>query len=172
MVLDPLRIMPAILNDRSKSPEDSTPNHNTMVFISGMGRIILHLKKPKMNTTCRALTLSSTDIFVQETDPKPPLCTKLLDSFKEKLQMAYNASGGQRVHVISHSFGGLLVKCFIALHPEETVKYIRKWITIGTPFQESCISAAWVHKQKLTHNARTHTHTHSYILYTQASELI
>ncbi|XP_076887841.1 phospholipase A(1) LCAT3-like [Bidens hawaiensis] len=58
-----------------------------------------------------------------------------IDGLKEKLEAAYNASGGRKVNLISHSMGGLLVSCFISLHSDVFAKYVNKWITIATPFQ-------------------------------------
>ncbi|KAI3517859.1 hypothetical protein L1887_17080 [Cichorium endivia] len=58
-----------------------------------------------------------------------------MDGLKEKLETAYKASGGRKVNLISHSMGGLLVSCFISLHSDVFSKYVKKWITIATPFQ-------------------------------------
>ncbi|GFZ11344.1 lecithin:cholesterol acyltransferase 3 [Actinidia rufa] len=41
---------------------------------------------------------------------------KLINGLKEKLEIAYKASGGRKVNIISHSMGGLLVMCFMSLH--------------------------------------------------------
>ncbi|XP_020572898.1 phospholipase A(1) LCAT3 [Phalaenopsis equestris] len=60
---------------------------------------------------------------------------KAMDGLKMKLKTAYKASGGQKVNVISHSMGGLLVQCFMYLHKDVFAKYVNKWITIATPFQ-------------------------------------
>ncbi|KAL2941439.1 Phospholipase A(1) LCAT3 [Bienertia sinuspersici] len=43
---------------------------------------------------------------------------KLMDGLKVKLETAYKASGGRQVNLISHSMGGVLVKCFMALYPD------------------------------------------------------
>ncbi|XP_024990820.1 phospholipase A(1) LCAT3 isoform X2 [Cynara cardunculus var. scolymus] len=58
-----------------------------------------------------------------------------MDGLKEKLETAYKAAGGRKVNLISHSMGGLLVSCFISLHSDVFSKYVKKWITIATPFQ-------------------------------------
>ncbi|KAL5703048.1 phospholipase A1 [Ranunculus cassubicifolius] len=58
-----------------------------------------------------------------------------MDGLKVKLSTAYKASGGRKVNIISHSMGGLLVKCFLSLHHKVFVKYVKKWITIACPFQ-------------------------------------
>ncbi|KAG0498033.1 hypothetical protein HPP92_002724 [Vanilla planifolia] len=54
---------------------------------------------------------------------------------KIKLQTSYKASGGKKVNIISHSMGGLLVRCFMYLHNDIFVKYVNKWICIACPFQ-------------------------------------
>lgn len=41
---------------------------------------------------------------------------KLMDGLKEKLEVAYKASGGRKVNIISHSMGGLLVMSFMSLN--------------------------------------------------------
>ncbi|EPS69815.1 hypothetical protein M569_04944, partial [Genlisea aurea] len=60
---------------------------------------------------------------------------QLLDGLQQKLETAYEASGGRKVNIISHSMGGILVSCFISLRSEVFSKYVNKWITIATPFQ-------------------------------------
>ena len=49
-----------------------------------------------------------------------------MDRLKVKLQTMYEACGGRKVDVITHSMGGLVVKSFLALHRE--VKDI--WLTV------------------------------------------
>jgi len=41
-----------------------------------------------------------------------------MDQFAEKLELIYNAAGGKKIDLISHSMGGLLVKCFMTLHSD------------------------------------------------------
>jgi pimeloyl-ACP methyl ester carboxylesterase len=41
-----------------------------------------------------------------------------MDRFAEKLELIYNAAGGKKIDLISHSMGGLLVKCFMTLHSD------------------------------------------------------
>ncbi|KAL9263105.1 Phospholipase A(1) LCAT3-like protein [Drosera capensis] len=43
---------------------------------------------------------------------------KSMKGLKAKLETAYKASGGRKVNIISHSMGGLLVSCFLSLHPD------------------------------------------------------
>ena len=44
-----------------------------------------------------------------------------MDSFAKKLESVYKASGEKKINVISHSMGGLLVKCFMSLHSDVCV---------------------------------------------------
>uniref|UniRef100_A0A803KMM5 Uncharacterized protein n=1 Tax=Chenopodium quinoa TaxID=63459 RepID=A0A803KMM5_CHEQI len=60
---------------------------------------------------------------------------KLMDGLKAKLETAYKASGGRQINLISHSMGGVLVKCFMVLYPDTFSKYVNKWICIACPFQ-------------------------------------
>lgn len=41
-----------------------------------------------------------------------------LERLAAQLELAYNASGGKKITIISHSMGGLLVKCFMCLHSD------------------------------------------------------
>ena len=41
-----------------------------------------------------------------------------MDRLAKKLESVYNASGGKKINIISHSMGGLLVKCFMCLHSD------------------------------------------------------
>lgn len=45
-----------------------------------------------------------------------------MEAMKEKLKMMYEVSGGKKVNIVSHSMGGLIVKCFLALYPEVTAE--------------------------------------------------
>ncbi|XP_052202136.1 lecithin-cholesterol acyltransferase-like 4 [Diospyros lotus] len=58
-----------------------------------------------------------------------------LDSLAAKLESVYNASGGKKINIISHSMGGLLVKCFMCLRSDIFEKYVKNWIAIAAPFQ-------------------------------------
>ncbi|XP_048438716.1 lecithin-cholesterol acyltransferase-like 4 [Pyrus x bretschneideri] len=58
-----------------------------------------------------------------------------LDRLAAKLEAVYNASGGKKITIITHSMGGLLVKCFMCLHSDVFEKYVNKWIAIAAPFQ-------------------------------------
>ncbi|KAJ4779685.1 Lecithin-cholesterol acyltransferase-like 1 [Rhynchospora pubera] len=58
-----------------------------------------------------------------------------LTGLKAKLETAYKASGGRKVTLITHSMGGLLVRCFLALYSDVFAKYVKKWISIACPFQ-------------------------------------
>lgn len=41
-----------------------------------------------------------------------------MEKFKVKLESMYEASGGKKANIVSHSMGGILVKSFLALHPD------------------------------------------------------
>eukprot|EP00262_Sarcandra_glabra_P017622 TRINITY_DN6080_c0_g1_i1.p1 TRINITY_DN6080_c0_g1~~TRINITY_DN6080_c0_g1_i1.p1 ORF type:complete len:536 (-),score=86.36 TRINITY_DN6080_c0_g1_i1:97-1704(-) len=58
-----------------------------------------------------------------------------LDLFSAKLESAYTSSGGKKLTIISHSMGGLLVKCFMCLHSDVFEKYVKSWIAIAAPFR-------------------------------------
>lgn len=58
-----------------------------------------------------------------------------LDRFSAKLDLIYKASGGKKINIISHSMGGLLVKCFMSLHTDVFEKYVKNWIAVAAPFQ-------------------------------------
>ncbi|KAL5975735.1 Lecithin-cholesterol acyltransferase-like 4 [Asimina triloba] len=58
-----------------------------------------------------------------------------LDLFSAKLESVYTASGGKKINIITHSMGGLLVKCFMCLHSEVFEKYVQSWIAIAAPFR-------------------------------------
>lgn len=47
-----------------------------------------------------------------------------LDRLAAKLEAVYNASGGKKINIISHSMGGLLVKCFMCLHSDVRLLHI------------------------------------------------
>jgi triacylglycerol esterase/lipase EstA (alpha/beta hydrolase family) len=49
------------------------------------------------------------------------MCCRLgetMERMKVKLQTMFEASGGRKVDIITHSMGGLVVKSFLALHFE------------------------------------------------------
>ncbi|XP_050233778.1 lecithin-cholesterol acyltransferase-like 4 [Mercurialis annua] len=58
-----------------------------------------------------------------------------LERFAKKLELVYKASGGKKINIISHSMGGLLVKCFMSLHSDIFEKYVKNWIAIAAPFR-------------------------------------
>ncbi|KAL6601260.1 hypothetical protein ACP70R_044480 [Stipagrostis hirtigluma subsp. patula] len=60
---------------------------------------------------------------------------KAMDGLRAKLETAYKTSGGKKVNVISHSMGGLLVRCFMSMNCDVFAKYVNKWICIACPFQ-------------------------------------
>nr|KJB68839.1 hypothetical protein B456_011G158600 [Gossypium raimondii] len=48
-----------------------------------------------------------------------------LDRLAAKLESVNKASGGKKINIISHSMGGLLVKCFMGLHSDVFEKYVK-----------------------------------------------
>ncbi|KVH92020.1 Lecithin:cholesterol/phospholipid:diacylglycerol acyltransferase [Cynara cardunculus var. scolymus] len=68
-----------------------------------------------------------------------------MDRLAAKLDAIYTASGGKKINVITHSMGGLLLKCFMSLHSDVKSmllslllifeKYVKNWIAIAAPFQ-------------------------------------
>ncbi|PKI56837.1 lecithin-cholesterol acyltransferase-like 4 [Punica granatum] len=58
-----------------------------------------------------------------------------LERLAAKVEFIYNASGGKKINIISHSMGGLLVKCFMCLHSDIFEKYVKSWVAIAAPFQ-------------------------------------
>ncbi|XP_068657048.1 lecithin-cholesterol acyltransferase-like 4 [Aristolochia californica] len=58
-----------------------------------------------------------------------------MDRFSAKLESVYTSSGCKKINIITHSMGGLLVKCFMALHTNVFEKYVKSWIAIAAPFQ-------------------------------------
>ncbi|KAG0544434.1 hypothetical protein BDA96_02G275300 [Sorghum bicolor] len=60
---------------------------------------------------------------------------KAMAGLRTKLETAYKTSGGKKVNLISHSMGGLLVRCFMSMNPDVFTKYVNKWICIACPFQ-------------------------------------
>ncbi|GKV36873.1 hypothetical protein SLEP1_g44959 [Rubroshorea leprosula] len=58
-----------------------------------------------------------------------------LKHLAEKLESVYEASGGKKINIITHSMGGLLVKCFMCLHSDIFEKYVKNWIAIAAPFR-------------------------------------
>ncbi|EYU31717.1 hypothetical protein MIMGU_mgv1a004228mg [Erythranthe guttata] len=58
-----------------------------------------------------------------------------LDRLASKLESVYTASGGKKINIISHSMGGLLIKCFMTLHSDIFEKYVKNWIAIAAPFR-------------------------------------
>ncbi|PWA90385.1 DNAse I-like superfamily protein [Artemisia annua] len=58
-----------------------------------------------------------------------------MDRLAAKLEAIYTASGEKKDKRITHSMGGLLVKCFMSLHNDIFEKYVKSWIAIAAPFQ-------------------------------------
>lgn len=58
-----------------------------------------------------------------------------LDKFAVKLESIFTSSGGRKINLVTHSMGGLLVRCFLSLHGDVFEKYVQNWIAIAAPFQ-------------------------------------
>ncbi|KAG4917514.1 hypothetical protein JHK85_055795 [Glycine max] len=58
-----------------------------------------------------------------------------MDRLAAKLESIYNAAGGKKINIITHSMGGLLVKCFMCLQSDIFEKYVKNWVAICAPFQ-------------------------------------
>lgn len=69
-----------------------------------------------------------------------------MDKLAAKLESVYNAAGGKKINVITHSMGGLLVKCFMCLRSDIFEKYVKNWIAIAAPFQGApgCIYSSFL----------------------------
>ncbi|KAK4368310.1 hypothetical protein RND71_012102 [Anisodus tanguticus] len=55
-----------------------------------------------------------------------------MDCFAQKLESIHTASGGKKINIISHSMGGLLVKCFMALH-SDLIECPSIYVLMGCP---------------------------------------
>lgn len=44
------------------------------------------------------------------------------DRLAAKLEAIYTASGGKKINIITHSMGGLLVKCFMSLRTDVKIQ--------------------------------------------------
>lgn len=60
--------------------------------------------------------------------------TRHVDALMAKLQHMQRLNNGKRVDVITHSMGGLIMKSFMALHPQEYEQCVRSWVALGAPF--------------------------------------
>jgi triacylglycerol esterase/lipase EstA (alpha/beta hydrolase family) len=49
-----------------------------------------------------------------------------MERLRKKLETIFEASGGKKVDIVSHSMGGLLVKSFLALHHEVKISFTLK----------------------------------------------
>ncbi|KAI4370888.1 hypothetical protein MLD38_019185 [Melastoma candidum] len=61
--------------------------------------------------------------------------SETMERLAAKLELVYKESGGKKINIITHSMGGLLVKCFMCLHSEIFEKYVKSWIAIAAPFR-------------------------------------
>lgn len=56
-----------------------------------------------------------------------------LDRLAAKLESVYTASGGRKINIISHSMGGLLMKCFMSLRAD-VMLFLCSWIALFSIF--------------------------------------
>ncbi|KAA6385671.1 MAG: putative Lecithin:cholesterol acyltransferase 3 [Streblomastix strix] len=61
----------------------------------------------------------------------------IMDPLKDRIEAAFKSCGNQKIDIISHSQGGLVFRTLVALHPEFVGAHVKRWITIGSPFQGS-----------------------------------
>ncbi|KAA6393865.1 MAG: putative phospholipase A1 [Streblomastix strix] len=59
----------------------------------------------------------------------------IMNPLIDRIKSAYESCGGKKIDIISHSMGGLVFRTFCQLYPELVTKYVRRWITIASPFQ-------------------------------------
>jgi pimeloyl-ACP methyl ester carboxylesterase len=57
-----------------------------------------------------------------------------VDALARLVERAFNASGGQKVHLVAHSMGNLPTKLYLALCPEHASRYVASWTALGPPF--------------------------------------
>jgi triacylglycerol esterase/lipase EstA (alpha/beta hydrolase family) len=50
-----------------------------------------------------------------------------MQRLRKKLETIFEASGGKKVDIVSHSMGGLLVKSFLTLHHEVKISFTLKF---------------------------------------------
>jgi pimeloyl-ACP methyl ester carboxylesterase len=65
---------------------------------------------------------------------------KEFDNITNTINQALAASGQQKVAIVAHSQGGLLIKSYLLAHPEMESK-IDRFITLGTPFLGAAMAA-------------------------------
>ncbi|GJV00679.1 lecithin-cholesterol acyltransferase-like 4 protein, partial [Tanacetum coccineum] len=70
------------------------------------------------------------------------------DRLAAKLEAIYTTSGEKKIDVVTHSMGGLLVKCVMSLHNDIFEKYVKSWIAIAAPFQEIAATGIWDKSQR------------------------
>ena len=94
-----------------------------------MVKYITHIIKCHNNVLARVSTYNLHLVQLSSVS-EHPVCyiigriDKAMEGLRIKLQTAYKASGGRKVNIISHSMGGLLVSCFMALHNDVRKIYI------------------------------------------------
>lgn len=56
------------------------------------------------------------------------------DALARLVERAFNASGGQKVHLVAHSMGNLPTKLYLALRPQHASRYVASWTALAAPF--------------------------------------
>jgi triacylglycerol esterase/lipase EstA (alpha/beta hydrolase family) len=56
-----------------------------------------------------------------------PKLPEHMQRLRKKLETTFEASGGKKVDIVSHSMGGLLVKSFLTLHHEVKISFTLKF---------------------------------------------
>ncbi|KAL9275127.1 Lecithin-cholesterol acyltransferase-like 4-like protein [Drosera capensis] len=85
-----------------------------------------------------------------------------MDRFAAKLESTYTASGGKKINIITHSMGGILVKCFLSLHPDliECPSIYELMASPDFPWQNSPLLKIW--REKKEHDGETNILLESY----------
>ncbi|KAF8408625.1 hypothetical protein HHK36_004688 [Tetracentron sinense] len=111
-------------------------------FLKNFHSLSFHAIPSSSNHIARLLQTSSNSFLESwvETPQYAYSCSSIrfretMERFAAKLKSVYTASGGKKLNIISHSMGGLLVKCFMCLHSDIFEKYVKNWIAIAAPFR-------------------------------------
>ena len=56
----------------------------------------------------------------------------LTTNYLEPLITAHRSA--TRLHFVTHSMGGLIMRSFLASHPDDYARLVRKWVALAAPF--------------------------------------